>query len=452
MADDRVVRQRPDESASVNDDAFTLDSASHPKAFTEVPADTTVGAVVEPPVVEATVDVDGSETAVVIADPDDDGHVSASRATTEAAQAAAVAAQATHPVKGNKVPLKERTAKLKHEVDTLTHTKHRTRGEVEAAERRLADLTRQIADNETRLRGTPSKDDPKPVAASATDDAELPMPEFPDYRKFATDEEYETARAKFQTDMATWQRADRERLERRLTAGVESRFRDAGAEAQFEAAVKRLETTRDKVAGSKPDWDEKRANLADVQSSWYDPVRHGEAKTPFLSDVARTLLMQGRDEGAELLYWLGEDPDRAQALADLIPTRPMRDALVNAPSVIPLLDHFATEEGRAEFEAMKQMHPIRANQAVGALAVRLAGASSGSSAMSHPITKAQPSARPPAGMPGARGQSGQGTPKRNFADDVLEENAQELMKTARSSGVTLTADDAREHARRRLYG
>ena len=453
MADDKAVRQRPDESSSVTDDAFTIESASHPQAFTEVPADTTAGTVVESPVVEATAEVVEDESATTVTEPDDDGHVSASRATTDAAQAAAAVAQATPPAKSkSKVPLKERTAQLKHEVDTLTHTKHRTRGEVEAAERRLADLTRQIADNETRLRGTPSKDDKKPVAASATDDAELPMPEFPDYRKFATDEEYETARAKYQADMATWQRADRERLERRLTAGVESRFRDAGAEAQFEAAVKRLETTRDKVAGSKPDWDEKRANLADVQSSWYDPVRHGEAKTPFLSDVARTLLMQGRDEGAELLYWLGEDPDRAQALADLIPTRPMRDALVNAPSVIPLLDHFATEEGRAEFEAMKQMHPIRANQAVGALAVRLAGASSGSSAVSHPITKAQPSARPPAGTPGARGQSGQGTPKRNFADDVLEENAQELMKTARSSGVTLTADDAREHARRRLYG
>ena len=435
MAEDKIVRQRPDDSASVKDDDFTIESASHREAFTEVPADTTDRAVTEPaPVVKAAVAADEvTDTATPPeAEGEDADHVSASRFTAESTLPAPAA-----PPKGkNKVPLKERTSQLKHEVDTLTHTKHRTKGEVEAAERRLADVTRQIADHEARLRsGQPAAVAAKPGAPAADAD-EPPMPEFPDYRKFSTDEEYEAARAKYQTDLVGWQRQHSERLERRIAAGVESRFKDVGAEAQFATAVQRLEATRDKVRATKPDWNEKAVALKDIQSSWYDPAAHGEAKTPFLSDLARTLLMQERDEGGELLYWLGSDLDRAQALADLLPTRPLRDALLSAPSVIQLLDHFATDDGRAEFEAMKQMHPIRANQAIGALAVRLAGASSGSSAASHPITKAQPSARPPAGTPGARGTTGaSATTRTSFEDWMAAEDAKERAARERIAGI-----------------
>ena len=71
MPDDRGML-RPDESASVKDDDFTIESHSDPHAFDAVPADTTAGAEAEPvakvtaPVVEAEY-ADESEDAIAAA-------------------------------------------------------------------------------------------------------------------------------------------------------------------------------------------------------------------------------------------------------------------------------------------------------------------------------------------------------------------------------------------------
>ena len=422
MPDDRGML-RPDESASVKDDDFPTESPSDPHAFDAVPADTTAGAEAEPvakvtaPVVEAE-DADEAEDAIAAAaDTPIDGQESNSRLGKPA--------KAPEPKpKANKVPLAKRTAQLKHEVDTLTFQRRE-------AERQLTELNRQIAERKTAA--------PTAPVAKVVETPAPAMPTVPKYRDFETDEAYEAAIGKYHTDLAAYHQttlsAATTKLRDEIAQGVESRFKGAGEEAAFNTAVQRLQDTKAAVIATKPDWDEKRDALVDIQSAWYDPASMGADKTPFLTDVARTLLMDGNAEGGELLYWLGSDPDRAQAVADLLPTRPLRDAIVSAPSVIALLDHFATDAGQREFEALKQMHPIRMNQAIGLLSARLAGASSGSPTVSHPITKARPSARPPAGTPGAR--AGESPPGKMpaFDDWMKAEDAKELAERKRAAGI-----------------
>lgn len=423
MADDKATAQRRDDTASVSDSDFVVESHSVSNAFAEPPADTTED--------RATV-AQLPEEAVVkddMAPPTEQREMEAP--PDESHPERQPASQPKPKTTKKDKSLDGRTVQLKHEVDVLTHAKHRTKSEVEAAERQLGDLKQQIAAHEAKARGGAPAETP----SQSQTDSDPPMPAFPDYRTFATDEEYETAKGKYHADLMTWQRGHSERLEKRLTAGLESRFKDVGEETQFAAAVQRLEVTRNKVRDSKPDWNEKAANLQELQSSWYDPTRHGDAKTPFLSDLTRTLLMAGNEEGGELLYWLGEDLDRAQALADLFPTRPIRDALLHASSVIPLLEHFATDEGAREFEALKQMHPVRVNQAIGALSVRLTSASSGSLVKSHPITMAHPSARPPAGTPGARSTTVASAGKLKFDDWMTAEDARERKERERLAGM-----------------
>lgn len=427
MASDGRGMLRPDESASVKDDDFTIESHSHVDAFAETPADTTMEAEPAPVVPQqasaaAPDSEDDGDQGDAVADGAADGSGEQSQSRLGKADAATGGVK---PRAKNKTSLDKRTQKLKHDVDTLTYQRRE-------AERQLADLNRQIAERRTA--------EPAPAEKPKVEAVAAPMPTVPKYRDYATDEEYEGAVAKYHTDLTAWQQgqisAATTKIRDEITQGVESRFRGAGEEAAARATEQRLLTTLETVRSGKADWAEKAAALKDVTSAWYDPAKHGDAATPFLSDLARTRLAMGLEDGGELLYWLGSDPDRAQAVADLLPNRPIRDAIVHAPSVIDLLDHFATDEGQREFEALKQMHPLRVNQAIGALSARLAGASSGSPARPHPITKAQPSARPPAGTPGARGT---GTPPGSkmppFNDWMAAEDAKELAEKKRAAGI-----------------
>ena len=434
MADTLLGSLRPDESAGVKDDDFVVESHSAPNAFDPPPEDTTT--IDDAPAPVAVADV--AETLDEDADGDE---VSRSRV-----EPAVAGAPAPKPGKANKVPLAKRTAQLKHEVDTLTHQKHRTRTELEADERRLADVRRELATLQGHRDAPPAKEPATAAAPGREAAADAAMPAHPQYRDFETDEAYEAAVAKWRSeDVPAWQTARDAALEQRITSGVDSRLRGAGDHAAFREAVGRLEATKAAVIEAHPDWDEKREVLSDLRSAWYDPRAHKGTTTPFLSDLARTLLMQGNPEGGELLYWLGSDPDRAQAVADLHPgvirmtdgtlTSPLRDALLSAPSVIPLLDHFATDAGQREWAALKQMHPIRMNQAIGLLSARLAGASSGSPGRPHPITSAHPSARPPAGTPGARGSGGGPGQKQSFEDWMQAEDAKELAARKRAAGL-----------------
>lgn len=427
-----------------DDSGFSSDSAS--VAFTPAPDDTTVGT-------EGGLDGGPSEMSASAEGVNDggeevDGEEAAAAAAAEKPAAGKPAVEAKGPKQKKNVPLSERVATLKKEVDTLTHSKHKTNAELTADQDRLATVRRELADLEAKKRalatGAPAADPAKPGVTATADegtDADQELPEYPDYRKFDTDEAYEAAVGVWKKEAAKVTRENAARLERRITSGVEARLEGHSSEARAKEVEGTVVATLDKVRTGKyaADWNEKAAALQGVQSAWYNPETHGQSRTPFLSDLSMSLLMQGREEGGDILHYLGSDPDKAQRLADLLPTRPLRDALVNAPSVIPLLEHFATDEGAEEFEQLKRMHPLRMNQALGALFSRLAPASSGSGAtVKHTITKATPSARPPAGSPGARTGSGasNATPP-PFEDWNAAEDARELAERKRAAGIAV---------------
>ena len=414
---------RPDETAGVKDDDFVVESFSVKDAFDPPPDDTTERAEVAAPVEpEATAEVDKGEEVAEAAEVlagDEGGEVSESRLGKAEASAA------VPPKPKNKVPASKRTADLKREIDSLTFQRR-------DAERHLAELKRQ-----TEALARPAEATIEKPAVAAVEDKPIPMPTVPKYREFDTDEAYETAMAKYHADLSAAINDQQTRLERRITEGVESRFRSAGDDAAAEAAERRLVSTLDKVRAGKTDWDARAAGLKEIRSPWYNPDVHRDATAPFLSDLSKSRLSMGLEDGGELLYWLGEDVDRAQALADLFPTRPIRDALVAAPSVIPLLEHFATDDGQREFDELKRMHPLRVNQAIGALSVRLAGASRGSLAVSHSITKALPSARPPAGTPGAQGTTRPAGKAPPFLDWMKSEDEKELRERKRQAGIAV---------------
>lgn len=411
--------QNPTDQGSDSD--FSSESAS--VAFDLAPDDTTVGA-------EAAADDAGTARA----EGEESGTAAAATAATD------VKAKGEAP-KGKAPQPSARIKDLKKEIDTLTHSKHKTAAELATDQGKLATLRAEIADLERRKAGAPAAAGAGAAAADGkpkdADKGPGPRPEHPKYRDFDTDDAYEEACAKWRTDDAAWDARRIDLLKNDITQGVEARFKSKDGEQAAIAAEGRIVSTLDKVRSSKTDWNEKADALKGVQSAWYNPELHKGALTPFLSDLSMSLMLQGREEGAELLHWLGSDPARAQRLADLLPTRPLRDALVNAPSVTPLLEHFATPDGEVEFEALKRMHPIPMMQAIGALSMRLAPVPRGSGAAAHSITQAQPSARPPAGSPGARGGGG-GTAdpsKVTFDDWMAAEDEREKKDKLRLAGV-----------------
>lgn len=430
------------------DDGFTIESASVP--FTQAPEDTTLGAE-EPPVKEP------AQAAAVVARTDGEDSASAAAVSVGADAGADGSAAVAAPPKGTKAARKpsERVAELRHEIDALTHTKHRTVEETRELEAKRETLRAEIVDLDKK-KAAAAGTSPAPKAA-----AEDTEPEHPKYRDFGTDEEYETAVATWKTNHRGWSDRRLEALKKDITDGVEARFTSADQDVAQRTAMSTMVQTLTKVSAGLPDWDEKADALSAVRSSWFDPTRHIGADgkpvyAPFLADLAQTLMMDGAEEGATLLHWLGTDPDRAQRLADLQPNKFVRDAIVHAPSVTPLLDFFASEEGAAEFERLNQMHPLRMNQALGALSLRLQPAPRGSGAAAHPVTQARPSARPPVGSPGARvDPARQGASESQYQGIpgwMLDDETKDVQTSAKERGVTLTPDDARGIAYKRLVG
>ena len=426
------------------DDGFIIESASVP--FTQAPLDTTLSA--EEPAKEP--------VAAVVAPARTDGEDSASAAEAKTGAEPVAAAEAGAPAKGPKSRKpSERVAELRHEIDTLTHTKHRTVEETRELEAKRETLRAEIVDLDKK-KAAAAGTSPAPTAA-----AEDTEPEHPKYRDFGTDEEYETAVATWKTNHRGWSDRRLEALKKDITDGVEARFTSADQDVAQRTAMSTMVQTLTKVSAGLPDWDEKADALSAVRSSWFDPTRHIGADgkpvyAPFLADLAQTLMMDGAEEGATLLHWLGTDPDRAQRLADLQPNKFVRDAIVHAPSVTPLLDFFASEEGAAEFERLNQMHPLRMNQALGALSLRLQPAPRGSGAAAHPVTQARPSARPPVGSPGARvDPARQGASESQYQGIpgwMLDDETKDVQTHAKERGVSLSPDDARGIAYKRLVG
>jgi len=450
------LQQKADEGGAAGgggaddgDSGFESDSAS--VGFVEAPEDTTAqatGQVEDDGDPGATRELSASAEGVnAQGEEGDDKGAEEKGAKPEGQQGKPQAqAQAGKGKKANK-PLTQRVGELKDDIDRLTHEKHKTAAEKDRAAAELANtraelakVQKEIAD--AKAAGTaaaPPADKAKPTAA-----AEDVEPEIPDYRKFDTDEAFEAAMADYRTKHREWHNRQMDaainKAKKDITEGVETRFKNNDAEAAQAAANTRMATTLTEVRASKPDWNEKRDALKDIQSAWYDPKTHGDVTTPFLADLAQSRMMAGNKDGAELLYWLGSDKARAQRLADLLPSRPLRDAIVRAPSVQALLEHFATEEGAEQFNSLRRMPPQDVFLAVGALSARLESAPGGPDTTVHRITNARPSTSPRVGSPGARAGSGGGSTAANsnsFDDWMAAEDAKEEADRKRLAGIAI---------------
>src|SRR3990167_3910295 len=395
MPDDPIASTATPDAADAADGGWTVESNSVPVEL--APEDTTAKA-------QGATDAYGAA-----------GNEKEGIGDEEPAGSAAVAppaASASTPAKNKGKTLNERKASLTKEIDALTYRKHETDRQFQESAARLAKLRGELVEGESKLPG-------KGPAAPATAVASVARPKHPKYQDFETDELYNAA-------VATWETADQQWLEARetalktdITTGLDARLQReremSAARVAQDELVGRLEAAREAHA----DWDEKAGVLADLRSSWVDPS--SDLKTPFLSDIG-----QNTPDGPEFLYWLATHPTEAQALADLQPTQPLRDAIIIASSPHQLMEHFATLEGQREFQRLKGMHPGQMFQMVGALSARLAAAPGGPTAAApHPITAAVPSAKPPVGAPRARTDSGSGASPGSFEEFMAAEDAKE---------------------------
>lgn len=430
-----------------SDSDFVVES--HSAAFTPAPDDTTVAATsgAAAPEAGATASPPAGAAADGVAAPDDDA-TGEEEAGTEEAQTGAVdgdpsqtsASGASAPARdgktgqfkkgGGRKTLSEREKELRAKVDKTTF-------ELRDAERQLAERRKELAQA-----GPPKKDasttagtgDSATGAAGRPEGAAgvaapKPMPVAPKYRDFATDEEYETAHSKWMADVVAWNKDQLEAVKAEIQSGIETRLKTRDEQAQQDADEQAFTSRLAAEAAKHADWQEKAQGLASVRSSWFVPEKHDHlGPTPFLSDLVRNHV----EEGPQFMRFLMEDPDRAQALADLFPSRALRDALVEAPSIAKLFEHFATDAGVKEFEALRTMPPARVAIAIGALSARLA-APGGSATKPRQITNAQPPARPPVGGAGAR-PAASTTPK-PFEDWMAEEDAKEQRERERLAGV-----------------
>lgn len=414
-------------SADAADGGWTSESHSALEAVSDIPIDTTAqksGVATAASV--ASVDGDAADDdAIASGDVHDDGADSTAQAETTAA-----AKTAAKPKKGT---IERRQAALTKEINTLTHTRATTAKEVEDNQRELVRLRGERAALEADI----AAKKPPVAGAKAVPTAAVPgaapvrpkMADFDDLTKF------DEALGQWETDLTAYQATREQALRDDITKGVDSRLGTEAQERDRQAHYERLGEKLKTGKAARPDWDATATafKAVDLRSSWHDPTKHGNP-TPFLSDVT-----QHAEDPAEVLYWTmklaTEDPDRAQRVADLLPTKELRDAVIMAPSPVALLEHFSTEEGAAEFEHLKGMHPVRLYQAVGALSATLLAASSGpAGATPPPITQAHPSAKPPAGTPRAR-DAGTATPNAPFVFEkwMAEEDAKEA--AARKSAV-----------------
>lgn len=412
-----------DDRPQVDDSEFSIDSASAMPV--ETPDDTTQ--VPHPDFAEQNAANAQAEaaTAQAAADTATAPAKGSAKPTPPAAKDAAPAKGAAAPAadgKGKPNRMERRVQERQRDLDRITYEFRETERKLEEKRKELTGLT--------GLTGSA----PKPATADA---ASTQLPKVPQYRDFDTDEAYNTAMAKYEADVAKV-------IEARETAArstVEATVTERETQAVQEAAIRTIGETVERAKTRYPDWSEKAGALQGVRSSWFtpDPVKlpHVQTGTPFLSDLVQTLMAEGHDEGADLIPFLGSDLERAQILADLEPTKAIRDALVlDPPAVQPLLEYFSTDAGQDHFEELRRMHPLRVARAIGQLSARLEAASSGSApTVVPPITSAKPAGRPPAGEP-SRGAAPAPGAKKPFLDWMAEEDAKELAKKKELAGIS----------------
>lgn len=424
----------PDADAGAGDDGFVIESHSAMDVSEPHPDDTTVH-----PQNELDIAAAAAAEAEPVKGAQGEGE---GEGETEPAKAAGAAAPvAVEKGKGGKrkgPTLDQRAATLKQQVDELTYQKHQTQRDTDEALRKLGELRQELARVEAKRGAAPAAEPEKPAVPGAV---AVARPDFPDYRKYATDDEYDAAVATYRKDDAAWVQAQIEasvgKAREDLTKGFDARRTDERVAAEVEQAQRETATRLRAFQAEHPDWQEKTAATDGLRSRWYDPAKFGRAQTPFLSD----LLVNHPGDGAGVGYFVGElmesDPDAAQRIADLLPYAHVRDAFLHVPSAIPLLQHFATPDGAREFEALNRMHPQAAFVALGALHARLTAAPSGSAEVPRrPITSAVPTARPPVGSPGANGSGAAPAEPSTFYDWHVQEDARELKEKLRRAGLS----------------
>ena len=428
MAKD-VTPAAADLSADQGDGDWAVES--HSVDQTPPPLDTTEAAIAaEAKAAAAAAPKVAAKPAGTVAPVVEDGdQVSAS--DDDLSESASVDAAKPEPkAAAKKKTLDDRQKSLTKEINQLTYQKHATAKDIADAQKTLTALRAELAETERKL----GKDTPPKKAAVGSPDqpaTAASMPVHPKYTDFETDEQYTEAEGKWHTEVATWQTAREAALEAKIAAGVDQRLTADQRRRQAEASVADFATRLETAKAAHPDWDEKAAGLADVRSPW---AASDAAPTPFLTDLARY-----NEDGPEVLYWLASHPDEAQELANLLPTRPMRDALLESSSAVALLEHFATPEGQQAFQAMQRMHPVRLMQAIGALSARLTAESSGPApTVPRPITSAVPSAKPPVGSPRARSEPGVDDPNApfNFEKWNADEDRRERKEKERLLGLS----------------
>ena len=289
------------------------------------------------------------------------------------------AGEPEHPKK-KKLTASERKAVLQAEFNAITRQREDARRAFEAEE----------ADRERKryARPAPEKADEK-VPDSPAEAAKLDLAEGqPDWDEYeARGETF----SKYQKDLSAFYKAESVKEARREATSVVTSLLSKAKEQDLAAAEEAREESRRQSAIQKyPDWEEKiAANLADVP------------QTPFMTTVVRR-----HEAGMELLYQLAEHPAEAKILATLPMTRPIIDAVREAPDPAPLLLYFARNP--EEHSRIAHLDPPRQLLALGRLVAHLSdeGAKNGSPSPTPPVTSARPPIRPVGATRSAGGARG----------------------------------------------
>lgn len=292
-------------------------------------------------------------------------------------------AAATAAVEKPKKSASQRQAELQARINAETRAYHETRRQREAE---AAELTR-IRQEREALAAAPKPTAEKPVWSKMEEQGKT-YDEFVDARD-------EWVRAQVRADFEKGQAEQRQRAHQERSAGEQARAAAAHEKRINDAVLKHADFLEviDK-------------NLKDIPDS------------PFLVEV-----VQGHEQGAELLYHLAQNPDEARVLTTLQPSKPMRDALRYSDMPVEVLSYFAQHP--QEFDRLNRLHPAPALVALGEIHAQLKGAKNGSPVAA--VSNAKPPTRPVVG--GRTNTSTKHASDMEFSPEwIRAENAREAEK------------------------
>ena len=303
----------------------------------------------------------------------------------------------------------------------LTKARYDAEGREAVAQARVQALEAELA---AQAKASIAAAPEQATVAAEESPAPPSRPVHPEWGDFDTEDDYKTATAKWDTDMAQWQAAQTKADEARVEHGIDERFaqRDqARAATEHQRALhSHVATALEQAKQAHPGWNptDAQAEMAEVRSPFVD--EKDPNPTPFLHDVA----LHSRDTG-ELLHYFATELDDFRSLADLLPTRELRDAVITSSAPLLVMKHFATDDGRQDFDRLKGL-PQPAEM-LGVLIARLEDAESRGSSpvVRHSSTSVRPPAKPPAGAPRARPAAAPDPSKEPWDQMVARENEEE---------------------------